>query len=103
MIEQIIPYKPTHPVEVLHDELKASMNMITPELKNNRNHTNHINQKNHSSDIFPVDFTHKTYRNLLQTLLDQGFSFQPFEDYLTAPARFKKQDGRNDRTWPVTN
>ena len=32
------------------------------------------------------DFTHKIYRNLLQTLLDQGFSFQPFEEYLNAPA-----------------
>ena len=62
MTEQITPYKPTHPGEVLHDELRDSMNMITPELKHNHNHTNHINQKNHSSDNFatalniPADF-----------------------------------------------
>ncbi|MGA2408339.1 MAG: hypothetical protein ABSF81_16530 [Bacteroidales bacterium] len=34
-----------------------------------------------------LDFTIKAYKRLLNTLIDQGFSFQPFEEYLIKPSK----------------
>jgi hypothetical protein len=33
-----------------------------------------------------LDFTLETYKRLLNTLIDQGFSFQHFEEYITKPS-----------------
>ena len=33
-----------------------------------------------------ADFTQKKYRNLLLSLMEQGYQFQTFQEYLTTPA-----------------